>query len=353
MGNKVILQVKGLSYRSPKDIAAARLLDKGDKVVLQRELDNMEDQYAIKVLTRPGNFIGYLDKSYTKMLSQHFDCLLAEVETIKHTEIPYIYLEITIADSPVISTTIITNPSELSAHERMMILEDIVCESSRSDSYIPEGYGQSGFYISWTEELPRVNILRAKKCKPGDPLKLIRQIPTRYPGRIEVYTTDNILIGYVDEELHSGLSGVIETIAGVTISSIESIDRIHARMYVPLDVMQTLPNPQNHVDYYFKEISDAAYLAKQDPLSALDMIQFAIDHEKGIYAKDVALKCYWHLKDWGARKKMALHMLEIIESMNQEELTPFSYRLFKTRKYQELIKIIATCDKKLNSKTKK
>ena len=118
----VLCNLKGLSYRTLKDIGASRLLDPGDLVILQRELDNEYDPYAIKVMTRPGNFIGYVDARYSKMLSQKFDYLTGKVASIRHTEIPFISLRITVSQTPTPQPRVETDPNNLTPSERMMIL---------------------------------------------------------------------------------------------------------------------------------------------------------------------------------------------------------------------------------------
>lgn len=324
-------------------------------MILQREPNNEYDQFAIKVLTRTGNFIGYVEKERSRMLSERFDYARAEVASIRRTEIPFIDIKVSFAKYPQLQPRIETNPENLSPSERMMILGEIIKdeEPAKTTNQIPSDYYQYGFNISWTEELPRENIIRAKQCKTGDKLKLAVQQSSRYPGRIEVYTDDNILIGFIDEEAALGLAEIFDKISTVSIYSSDGIGKLSGICYIPSYFAKSLPIPHGFFDFPYKEVRDASYIAKEDPNMALDMIQYAIAHEKGIYAKEVALKCFWHLKDWESRRAMAVRMLDTIESINEDELSTFEYQLLKTRKVPELIKIIETCDKRLAPKKKK
>lgn len=350
--NEIIVSVKGTYYRKAEDIGAARLLDKGDRVVLQKESGNEFDPYAIRVLTRTGNFIGYVDKRYSKDLCQHFDYLIADVASIKQSDIPFIDVRISISEQPIAQPQIERNKNKLSASERMMILTDSISKTKPDNDGVRNNLGQYGFLISWTEELPRENIMRAKACRAGDILKLVVQPKSRYSGRIEVYTDDNVLIGYIDEESNAGLSKYINEISSVSISSAESFDQLSGVMYLPTDILQSLPQTHGFLDYPYKEVGQASSITKKDPNMALDLIQYAINHEKGIYAKEVALICFWHLRDWESRRQMALRILNHIDLMNEDEWSSFRFQYFKSRKYQEMTKIIETCDKKLQSKKK-
>lgn len=270
-------------------------------------------------------------------------------------EIPFIDIKVSFAKYPQLQPRIETNLENLSPSERMMILGEIIKdeEPAKTTNQIPSDYYQYGFKISWTEELPRENIIRAKQCKTGDKLKLAVQQSSRYPGRIEVYTDDNILIGFIDEEAAPGLAEIFDKISTVSIYSSDGIGKLSGICYIPSYFAKSLPVPHGFFDFPYKEVRDASYIAKEDPNMALDMIQYAIAHEKGIYAKEVALKCFWHLKDWESRRAMAVRMLDTIESINEDELSTFEYQLLKTRKAPELIKIIETCDKRLAPKKKK
>mgnify|MGYP000772508625 CR=1 FL=1 len=350
MAHTLIVKINGTSYRPEKDICAARLLDKDDIVILKQEPDNEHDPNAIQVMTRTGNVIGYVERGSSELLSQNFDNLTASVESIKNREIPFISIKVSINDYPTSQPEIVTDPNQMSATERMMILEDIV-KSSKPLDRIPEGCSYMELPISWTQELPRKNVLRAKHCKQGDRIKFVLPTVARYPGRVEAFTDDDILIGYIDEDLYIGLADMIENIVSPSVSRIDMTGRICVRFYYHYGSIRI--SDRGFYDFPYKEVGSAQALAKEDPLAALDMIQYAVDHEKGITAKSVAMTCYWHLKDWESRRAMAQRMIDTIESIPEDELDPFSYNLFQTRTIPELRKNIESCDKKLYSKKKK
>lgn len=284
------------------------------------------------------------------MLSQNFDRLIATVESIKNLELPFISIKVIISDTPISQPEIVTDPSQMSATERMMVLEDIIKTSKPMDR-IPEGCNYMELTISWTQELPRKSVLRARRCKAGDILKFVLPTVTRYPGRVEVFTDDDILIGYIDENLYIGLSDMIENVISPSVSRIDMTGRIYVRFYYRDGNIRI--SDRGFFDFPYKEVGTASYMAKDNPLAALEMIQYAIEHEKGITAKSVAMTCYWHLKDWESRRAMAQRMIDTIESIPEDELDEFTYNLFQTRTIPELRKNIETCDKKLNSKKKK
>lgn len=355
MANSLVIKVKGTSYRQSKDICAARMLEKGDIVILQREPINEYDSNSIKVMTRTGNMIGYVDREYTELLSQNFDRLIATVESIKNLELPFITIKVIISDTRIPQPEILTDSKQMTASERMMVLEDIVKTSKQDRPFvsIPEGYHSIGCLVSWTNELPRENVLRAKKCKEGESVKLRLNSQSRYKDRIEIYTEDDILIGFIDEEANPGLASAIEYFVSPYIYSCQSFNRMTLRFLCPSEISNALPTSQSFYDYQYKEVGSAQYLAKEDPLAALDIIQYAIEHEKGITAKSVAMTCYWHLKDWESRRAMAQRMIDTIESIPEDELDGFTYNLYHTRTIPELRKNIETCEKKINSKKKK
>lgn len=110
MAHSLIVKINGTSYRPSKDICAARMLEKGDIVILRRELDNEHDRNAIQVLTRTGNIIGYVEKEFSALLAENFDRISATVESIKHRELPFISIKVTVSDTPVTQPQIVTDP---------------------------------------------------------------------------------------------------------------------------------------------------------------------------------------------------------------------------------------------------
>ena len=202
--------------------------------------------------------------------------------------------------------------------------------------------------ISWTEELPRKNILRAKRCVEGEQVKLVESADTRYPGRIEVRTeNDDILIGYLDEDICEGLADTLEDVISPHITKIDMEEPLYVQFNYNSDYIW--PTPESYCAYPFKEV-DKESMAKENPSAALEMLQYAIEHEKQFTAKRVAMICYWHLKDWESRRDMAQRIINVIVSIPKDELSKFHYILYHNRIIPEMHKIMETCNKKLKPK---
>lgn len=91
----LVFEVKGLVYRDKSAIAASQNLKNGDVLYLEVEDNNIYDPFAMKVRTKSGVFIGYVDRRYSKQ------CFLRKnevkeivVDSISNNEIPFIEAKI-------------------------------------------------------------------------------------------------------------------------------------------------------------------------------------------------------------------------------------------------------------------
>lgn len=96
-GGRWNMAIKGLYYRSPSDIEAARHLFYGNVVHLQKEFDNEIDPDAVAVYTDYGNHIGYVPKEYAKGISSLMDKglnLKCKITKNTHQDIPFLYMDV-------------------------------------------------------------------------------------------------------------------------------------------------------------------------------------------------------------------------------------------------------------------
>lgn len=358
----LLVDVKGTSYRNSSEINAARLLDVGDSLILQKESDNCYDDFAVRVFTRNGFCIGYVDRKFSQYVSEHISFIEScSVFSSKLIDTPFISLEIKFSSHPQPLPCFESNQENMTASERMMILSSIAAKQTAnlevsSNLEVPsnEEYAYIEFWLAWTDELPRKNIQRALACVCGEHLVLKLPSEQRYPGRIEVYSRDEVLIGYIDEDCHPGISDIIEQIISPKIVECHSSDRIKGCFYIPSDLMLNLPDSKPYVfNYPYKEVEYAQTLSKKNPQAALDILSYAIAHEKGIVAKEVAASCYYKLKDWEKRKTMCLHMIQVIDSLSEGDMNPAYLSRLKRYERDCLAGSVAYCDKRLNAINKK
>lgn len=94
---KINVAIKGLNYRSNKEIEKAKSLFIGEEVFLKRDFNNEYDKYATAVMTPDNIMIGYVDSNYSHSISirirEDFDihCFIAK---ITDDAVPFIYMDI-------------------------------------------------------------------------------------------------------------------------------------------------------------------------------------------------------------------------------------------------------------------
>lgn len=89
--------IKGLYYRSQREIDRARKIELSEELFLEKESGNVVDKFAVKVLTWDGYFIGYvqngMSEHVTKMINKGYklNCFLSKST---NNSIPYQYMDI-------------------------------------------------------------------------------------------------------------------------------------------------------------------------------------------------------------------------------------------------------------------
>lgn len=91
---EIYFELKGLYYRDSYAVREVEKLRNNDKLYFLHEADNPVDQYAMKVMTETGVFIGYVDKNCSKEFFMHqsdfIKCSVIRVKT--EYKIPYVHL---------------------------------------------------------------------------------------------------------------------------------------------------------------------------------------------------------------------------------------------------------------------
>jgi hypothetical protein len=91
------IAIKGLYYRNSEEKRRAKNIDIFEELFLEKEFGNRQDDFAVKVITWDGYFIGYVDIVYSQKITRMIDtgykinCFLSKSS---HNEIPYQYMDI-------------------------------------------------------------------------------------------------------------------------------------------------------------------------------------------------------------------------------------------------------------------
>lgn len=116
----ILFAVKGLSYRDEQAQAAAKLCDKGDRLILKREPDNPVDENAVQVFTMTGQMIGYVESQYAETVAELIDYInTCVVYKVSNHELPYIDALVKFSATPTTQPDFVTDPSEMTTRQRL------------------------------------------------------------------------------------------------------------------------------------------------------------------------------------------------------------------------------------------
>ena len=346
--------VKGISYRTPDEIFAARMCNVGDTVVLLPEPCNKIDSYAVKVMTMEGFHIGYVSAEYSKLVSSNIEhiakCVI--VRATKH-DIPFIYLRIEFSAGAVKQSTFIKKEYQCGPEDKMRNLS-----TKPIDSY---DYRRVLLFIQDLYERDRAVIAKARACRKGDKIILKKGVCDElYPYRIDAYLSDGTYLGYVEDfgrkEVYTLFDNIVDVFVDYPISS-ETAYRLGIRVIFPNNLKcPTDCLPSNGISFHYggnyPEVAKAREIRRSDPLAALDMLMPIVEQEKGIEAHLECVACYYQLKEWESRIAIIQKMLDRIDSLNEEDLPPPMLRqnLIEANK---LMKQLEFSQKRLEAQNKK
>lgn len=348
-------EVKGTFYRSRLDISAARFLEVGDRLILVPELENAYDTNAVKICTVKGAHIGYVQSDLSKFvkdnLSHVSDCRVTKIS--KH-EIPFINASIHFSSIECQQPEFIPKRFQVSAEDELINLVSTEKFDSLDVFDKKITVKEINLQVEGIYERDVEIIKKTKSLKKGDKVNLKKAVRNEYlPDRLDVYTEDGTLIGYICQldkehlfELYEKIvnASVISPIKGyntetITISVILSEDE----NYSSLIHIGCGPYPQ---------LRYADSIKREDTGTALEIALPIAEKEKGINAKFLCCQCYRLIKDYESEKEMIIRIINRIDSISDEEISPIDYYVMKKR-VPEILKRLNTVESRIQSKLKK
>lgn len=316
--NYINFAVKGLIYRSNIEIAAARMCDIGDTLILLKDETNEYDSSAIKVFTLDGYHIGYIEKQYSKIICSRFDFIQkCKISKIILSEVPYIFADIFFSEVPQKQMQFKPKDFQITP-EHFMIDHNLL----NNPKYHRIFSGVIGTYF-----LQKENITIAKDCMQGD-IVTLKQEPDIYnPYKINVYFKETI-IGFIDKISSFKVNSIFKNITQcyITNSITSKCPYIGIEIFYPIDIECPTPTKeeQSIIDSISEEqfpiYREAELIKKNDPQKALEMILPFTELEKGIELRHLCCFCYRQIKDYTNEKKMIESILSYIDSVSLDDL---------------------------------
>lgn len=346
-----VFKVKGTFYRSQREISEARSLDKGDTLILQTEQNNKFSNSAVQVLSINGICIGYVEKAYSRIVSENIDRIkTCRVVRVSSHEVPYIDGEICFSENKCLQPSIIPKEFQISPEDNM--------NNMASGNFIHSDYRQIGIAVTGVYEQSREAIAKARNLRQGDNLILKKIEPTKYfPYRIDVYTEDDTMLGFLYphrlKSLYENFDKIIRVAVDSPLDSCGSAS-LFIRIFFPNGICL-------HDDYCigphyigsYPQLQEANVLKRTDPASALDIALKIADIEKGIDAKFLCCQCYRILKDYESEEKMILSIIDTIDRLTTDDYDPHECIILKNRKKPEMEKRLSVVRSRINSRNRK
>lgn len=349
---KITFEVKGTYYRTEEEKEEARWVEVGDTLVLEHELFNEYSENAVLVCTINGIAIGYVEKKYSRKVCENIDHI-AECKVIKKTnhDIPFITAEIYFSEEECEQVDYIPEEFQITPADQMRRLVTGIGEEPK--------YKIVGSLVKGTYELPREAIVRAKKLKQGERVMLIKQDPTKYyPNRINVYTTDNVLVGFISnfyaKSIYENFDKIVETFVESPMHGGLGGYYLNLNIFFQrgVEIKDCLVNGM-FWDGVYAELKEATEIKRENPQGALELALPITDKEKGIDAKFLCCQCYRLMKRYEEERAMIIRIIDRIESLEPDDLEPFECESLKKHKLPVIYKRLKTVDTRLINQAKK
>lgn len=318
------VKVKGTSYRSFDEIAAARMCDVGESMILKPEPDNEVDPNAIKVFTMEGYHIGYVEAPYASVVKSNIKqikrCVISKRT---NQEIPYINLHIDFSEN------------ELEIEQPGFIKKEYQCSPEdmmrnlASGNLGPYQYRSELLCVQDLYERSRKTIAKARACRKGDKIVLKKGDTNElYPDRIDIYLSDNTYLGYADDfsraQVYALFDNVVDAFVDHPISA-DRPERFGVRVIFPAELKYTECYPKSDGSYHYykgnyQEVKLASTIRQTDPVAALEILLPIVERERGIEASKVCIACYYQLKMWQERIDLIQKMINRIDNLTEEDL---------------------------------
>ena len=302
--DSMIVKVKGTYYRTREEIAAARDVEIGDRLILKREPNNKEDRYAVKAYTMEGYHIGYIDRLYSEEIANNINYIKEAVVFSKRGhDIPYINIRVAFSDSPVEQREFISKEFQLRPEDKMISL---------GTDGKPDQFKRILFPVKGLYEEGRKTVALARALKRGDKVILKKGDCDEYfPKRIDVFTEDDVYLGYADkqligDEIYDRFDDIICVMVDAHISQ-NTADRLMLSAFLPKSNEDFTSEPTVSVGITFTYSGDypqvkfAAKIRQTNPIAALDILLPIAEKERGIDAKMECIACYYQTKEWKNR----------------------------------------------------
>ena len=350
-------KVKGTNFRTNEEIKAARFLEKGDTLVLEREPDNAVDPHAVKVYTIKGVHIGYVQKNLSEFVFDRVNHVnYCRVKSVSNHDIPFIDAEFSVSSTKKKQPDFIPEEYRISAEDKMLSLG-----TPQYDKVLNSEYGSAVVIVSGIYERQNESISRAKALVQGEKLILKEQDSSMcFPHRIDVYSVNNVCIGYITDRFGSDILSHSKEIidAFVEIPMCETnYEHFAIRLIMP-KAIEKVCNPFgvpgsviSTYDGAFPKLEEAFNIKRTDPGKALEIALPVSEIEKGIEAKFLCCQCYRLLLDYESEEKMIQKIIKRIETVDENFVSPRMYWDMKS-KLQTMQKRLNTVQTRLANKAK-
>ena len=351
----IIVKVKGTSYRTREEIAAARNVEIGDTLILKREPTNKEDRYAVKVYTIEGYHIGYIDRLYSEEISNNISYIKeAEVSSKRGHDIPYINIRVLFSDSPVEQREFIPKEFQLRPEDKMLALG--------TDEKVAQ-FERIRFPVKGLYEEGRKTVALARALKRGDKVVLKKgECDDYFPKRIDVFAENGVYLGYADkqligDEIYDRFDDIVRVMVDEHISQ-NTADRLFISAFLQKTNEDYTSKPPISVGITFTYSGDypqvkfASNIRQTDPIAALDILLPIAKRERGIDAKLECIACYYQTKEWENRIDMIQKTIDRIDELTEEDF-PKSELVTMQTQLPKLLKQLDFSNKRLESQMKK
>lgn len=344
--------VKGIYYRKPEEIYAAQSLSPGDPLILVLEPGNPVDRNAVKVCTREGFHIGYVEADMSDFVRRNLSHVSScKVKKVSKHEIPFIDATIHFTKEKHEQPGFIPVNLQVTPADRLRDMRFNIKRDYR--------YRRVPLSVVGTFEEPREAIAKARALKEGDKVILKKaEYSEIFPYRLDVYTEDGTMIGFACGINSHEVYELFDKIHTVLVeSSLDTYSHQSLFLYVffPDDLKWVSTYPSEDIIGFvgpYPQLRLADSIKRTDTAKALEMALPIADKEKGIDAKFLCCQCYRLLKDYKLERDMILRILDRIDTIAPDDISNNEYRILKNRA-SEIMKRLDTVESRLNSKSKK
>lgn len=332
----IAFEVKGTNFRTDSEIQAARFLEKGDTLILVPEPDNAVDPNAVKVYSINGVHIGYVQKNLSAFVFERIDHVEScKVKKVSKHDIPFIDVELKISASQKAQPDFIPKECQITAEDQMISLG-----TPRYSEIKKSGYDSCVMAVDGTYELPNNSILRAKALVQGEKLVLKKVEPSEfYPNRLDVYTQDNICVGFITDKYFSDFYNHFEAIESVYVDMPMSgnyynnfaLRLIYPKSYDKFFEPSFDPDGGSIYKGPYPQLAKADSIKRSDTAKAIQLALPIVDKEKGIEAKFLCCQCYRLLKDYESEERMIQKIIHTIETVDKNFVSPFMFMDLKSK----------------------